>query len=66
MKTTEKILDLETGIETVIERDMLESEIAEIEAAKNRVIEENKAQALREAAIAKLGLTPEEAQALLG
>jgi len=66
MKTTEKILNLETGIETVIERDMLDSEIAEIEAAKNRVIEANKAQALREAAIAKLGLTPEEAQALLG
>lgn len=69
MKTTEKIFDLQTGETTIVERDLTNEEIAKMEAAEAEVAQiaqlEAEKQAARQAVLAKLGLTPEEAQALL-
>jgi hypothetical protein len=64
----EKIVDIQTGEETW--RDYSPEEIAELEANQAKVqealaVQETK-NAKRQAVLAKLGLTPEEAQALLG
>ena len=64
----EKIVNVETGEETW--RDYTDAEIAEIEAAQAEGLARAEAAAKREAArfavLTKLGLTAEEAQALLG
>jgi hypothetical protein len=69
MKTTEKIFDIQTGETTIVERDLTAEEIAKMEAAEAEVAQiaqlEAEKQAARQAVLAKLGLTPEEAQALL-
>lgn len=69
MKIIEKILDIETGEENIIEREETADEKKarlDFEAEK---IAENQANAEKEAArqavLAKLGLTAEEAAALL-
>ena len=70
MKTTEKIFNAETNQETIIEREMTEQEKLEFDdfllRKAARAEAESVAQAQRAAVLAKLGLTPEEAQALLG
>jgi phosphopantetheinyl transferase (holo-ACP synthase) len=70
MKTTEKIFDIQTGETTIVERDLTAEEIAKMEAAEAEVAQiaqlEAEKEAARQAVLAKLGLTPEEAQALLG
>lgn len=62
------IHNVETG--EIITREMTEDEIAAAErvsAEQNRRIAEREAkEASRQAVLTKLGLTPEEAQALLG
>jgi phosphopantetheinyl transferase (holo-ACP synthase) len=69
MKTTEKIFDIQTGETTIVERDLTAEEIAKMEAAEAEVAQiaqlEAEKEAARQAVLAKLGLTPEEAQALL-
>lgn len=70
MKITEKILDLTTGEETIIERDETAVEKKDREkfqvdlAAQNATIKakENQRQAIAE----RLGLTADELQVLLG
>jgi hypothetical protein len=63
----EKIVNVETGEETW--RDYTDAEIAEIEAAQAEGLARAEAAAEREAArsavLTKLGLTAEEAQALM-
>ena len=64
----EKIINIETGEETW--RDYTDAEIAEVEAAQAEALQ-NQAEAevkeaARQAVLTKLGLTDEEAQALLG
>jgi len=70
MLTTEKIFDVQTGLETIIEREMTADELlqhekalAEIEASQKAA---DKASAARQAVLEKLGLTADEAAALLG
>lgn len=70
MLTTEKIFDAQTGLETIVEREMTPAELlqyeknlAEIEASKKAA---DKANAARQAVLDKLGLTADEAAALLG
>jgi hypothetical protein len=70
MKITEKTFDVSTGEETVIERDETALETKERlerskEIAKELAEMEAKATA-REAVLARLGLTAEEAALLLG
>ena len=64
----EKIINVETGEETW--RDYNAEEIAEVEAAQaeaaQRQAEAEVKEAARQAVLTKLGLTDEEAQALLG
>ena len=64
----ERIVNIETGEETW--RDYTDAEIAEVEAAQAEALQ-NQAEAevkeaARQAVLTKLGLTDEEAQALLG
>lgn len=70
MKTIERIFDATTGETTDIERDMTAQEIAETEKAQAEVAqkqaEADSKEAARQAVLTKLGLTAEEAQALLG
>ena len=70
MKTKEKIFDIETNEETILEREMTSEEIAEVERAQAEAAEEQAQieakEAARQAVLTKLGLTAEEAQALLG
>lgn len=70
MKYTEKVYDVVSGKETIIERDFTKEELLKIEAEQKRLkeIEQNN-KAREEARIAllnKLGITPEEAAVLLG
>lgn len=69
MKITEKTFDVETGKETLTERDETPQEIAERELAeKNHAIfkAENEARAIAKAALLKrLNMTAEEAALLL-
>jgi hypothetical protein len=64
----EKIVNIETGEETW--RDYTDAEIAKVEAAQEeaaqRQAEAEVKEAARQAVLTKLGLTDEEAQALLG
>lgn len=64
----EKIVNVATGEETW--RDYTDAEIAELEAAQaeaaQRQAEAETKEAARQAILTKLGLTAEEAQALLG
>ena len=64
----EKIINIETGEETW--RDYTDAEIAEVEAAQaeaaKTLLEAEAKEAARQAVLTKLGLTAEEAQALLG
>ena len=64
----ERIVNIETGEETW--RDYTDAEIAEVDAAQAEALQ-NQAEAevkeaARQAVLTKLGLTDEEAQALLG
>jgi hypothetical protein len=64
----EKIVNTATGEETW--RDYTDAEIAEVEAAQaenaKRLAEAEVKKAARQAVLTKLGLTAQEAQALLG
>jgi tRNA U34 5-carboxymethylaminomethyl modifying GTPase MnmE/TrmE len=64
----EKIVNALTGEETW--RDYTDAEIAEVEAAQaeaaKQLVEAEAKEAARQAVLTKLGLTAEEAQALLG
>lgn len=64
----EKIIDLATGEENW--RDYTSAEIAEVEAAKveaaAKAVQQAEKEAARQAIFSKLGLTAEEAAALLG
>ena len=63
----EKIINIATGEETW--RDYTDAEIAEVEAAQAKAAQraelESEKETARSAVLAKLGLTAEEAQALL-
>ena len=70
MKITEKVFNVETGEETIIEREETaaekkERETFEKQAAKALVEAETKA-AQRQAIAERLGLTADELQVLLG
>jgi AmiR/NasT family two-component response regulator len=68
MELFEKIVDLQTGEETM--RPYTADEIAEVEAeiakTQARLAEQDKAQQARQAVLDKLGITAEEATALFG
>lgn len=70
MKIIEKEVNLITGEETIIERDETAIEIAEREAFEAEVAARLAAQAeidsARQELLARLGITAEEAQLLLG
>lgn len=70
MKIIEKIVDVSTGKETIIERDMTEQEIAEYQAAiasaEARAAESAIKAEQRQALLTKLGITEDEAKLLLG
>jgi hypothetical protein len=69
MKITEKIYDLSTGEETIIERDMTVEELAQYETAQlaetERVAAEAAKAAEKAALLARLGITADEAKLLL-
>lgn len=69
MKITEKIVDIETGKERVIERDASTEEIAAIEESKERLAaqqaEAAKVKAAKTALLEKLGISEDEAKLLL-
>jgi len=70
MKIIEKIVDIQTGEETIIERDATAQEIAEHQAfeaafAAKAAEQAAKAQA-RQDLLDRLGITEEEAKLLLG
>ena len=70
MKIIERIVDLETGETTEVERTLTAAEIAEIEARKAEKVAKAATEAAkaheRSALLAKLGITEEEAALLLG
>jgi phosphopantetheinyl transferase (holo-ACP synthase) len=70
MISKEKIVNLLTGEETIVERNMSEIEIVEFKAAQAEAEAEAKKIAVKETAraalLAKLGLTEDEAKLLLG
>ena len=70
MKITEKEFNVQTGKETITERDATPAEIAEFEKAQTeeqaRQAEAEVRAAQRQALLDKLGITAEEAQLLLG
>ena len=70
MKSIEKIINIQTGEETTVENELSAEEIAYIKAfelAEKQKAEELAAkEAARLAVLTKLGLSAEEAQALLG
>lgn len=70
MKIIEKIFDVRTGEETVIERDETPEEIAEREKLEidfaNKLSEQAAKAQARQALLDKLGITEEEAKLLLG
>ena len=69
MKITEKIYDITTGQETIVERDMTAEEFAQYEAdqaAQAAQAAELAAKAAeKEALLARLGITADEAKLLL-
>ena len=69
MKITEKIVNVETQTEEIIEREMTEAELAEYQmeeaAARTKIEQKKKADADRAALLAKLGMTADEAKLLL-
>ena len=66
MKITEKIVNIETGEETFVEREETQSEI-DFRLEHQKVLEERQSQiAARQAILDRLGLTEEEARLLLG
>jgi hypothetical protein len=70
MKSIEKIIDIQTGEETLVEHTLSADEVAYIKAfelaEKEKADERAEKEAARSAVLTKLGLTAEEAQALLG
>jgi hypothetical protein len=70
MKTIEKIINIQTGEETIVENELSTDELAYIKAfqlaEKKKADERAEKESARQAVLAKLGLTAEEAQALLG
>lgn len=70
MKITQKIVDVVTGEETLIERELTAREVAEHEAvqtaAKQAEVEKKAKTTQRAAILERLGLTEEEAKLLLG
>ena len=70
MKIIEKIFDIQTGEETIVERDENPAEIKSREAlqkaAKARQAEAEKAATARQLIADRLGLTADELQVLLG
>jgi hypothetical protein len=70
MKITEKDFNIQTGKETITERDETAQEIAEREAQEaklaTRQAEAEVKAAARQAVLARLGLTEEEAQLIIG
>ena len=70
MKTIEKIINIQTGEETIVENELSNEEVAYIKAfklaEKEKADERAEKESARQAVLAKLGLTAEEAQALLG
>ena len=69
MKTTEKIFDLQTGEDVLVERDMSADEIAAYEKEQEEKAElaakAAETAAAKAALLAKLGITEEEAKLLL-
>jgi hypothetical protein len=69
MKITEKEFNVETGEETIIERDATPDEIATYEKVQTEAAEiaakEAEATAAKAALLEKLGITEEEAKLLL-
>jgi hypothetical protein len=70
MKTIEKIINIQTGEETIVQNELSNEEVAYIKAfqlaEKEKADERAEKESARQAVLAKLGLTAEEAQALLG
>lgn len=70
MLITEKIVDLKTGQETLVEKEIDPKDLAEFKAHNQAVAETAAEAATKEAArqtvLEKLGLTADEATALLG
>jgi ParB-like chromosome segregation protein Spo0J len=70
MKINEKIFDVQTQTETVIEREATELELAEIQTAEAEaaaaVAAAEAKEAARQALLDKLGITADEAKLLLG
>jgi hypothetical protein len=70
MKSIEKIINIQTGEESLVENELSTEEVAYIKAfelaEKQKADERAEKEAARSAVLAKLGLTAEEAQALLG
>ena len=69
MKSIEKIINIQTGEETIVENELSNEEVAYIKAfqlaEKKKADERAEKESARQAVLAKLGLTAEEAQALL-
>lgn len=70
MKITEKIVNVETGEETFVDRNETTQEAAERKAYESKLVEEQveaeAKQAQRQAIFDRLGLTADEAKILLG
>jgi len=67
MTTNPKIVIHDTATDEYIEREMTDTEAAEYERAKTAYVnKQTKAEASKAALLAKLGITAEEAQLLLG
>lgn len=70
MKITEKDFNVQTGKETITERDETAAETKErLDLAKEvaaRLVEAETKAAARQAILARLGLTEEEAQLIIG
>jgi hypothetical protein len=69
MKTIEKIVDVITGTEEIIEREMTQEEISQYEIAQAEIAAKNAEQAkileAKSALLEKLGITEDEAKLLL-
>lgn len=66
MKTIEKILDITSGKETFVEREMTPLEIVAFEDAKKQREDFEKNQVAKAALLERLGITEEEVKLLLG
>lgn len=70
MKIIEKEFNVQTGEETIIERELTKQEIAEIKEAQAKAealaAEASAKEAARAALLERLGITEEEAKLLLG